>query len=661
MSGKATDRAPGILAVAAKPGAETQITDGSGRDVWRGSEPAELTVAPGLYAVKWLSLGSREQSLVEVLPGSRVPVEPTERPVSIARDEAAAAVIDVPMVVELLHSTRRWDNSDLVVTVETPSSASTSEPTGPALDAILASVSLIAGADREIASSPDPKLRSKVGARSWGEVTSGRYRLRYRATSGDLLDQTIPVFAGRRTVVRLFVSEATLVVPDGERFTNIRTVGVDPARSVIATIHPRRSREELDEGLRLAELLLRDLARGTGSLSDAFVIKLDDPRTDPLLRVYGAMVVINCLERNVAPALDQPIPDGERRVREYRKRWLKVARRWLTNPRRGGMPPDATAGLWQIEQMGLANDEASARAPRSIKTPPMLDCAWRWAIARSSADRQALQGFASIRAAARSAGGTAPFLCWQASAAKAINHPGTSPSTKSLDALVEQIAAKMHDLRMRDPGRTPRPMLPNGVPAEAGAVALRAEDLVAERELKGADRSSSLAAELATSLAFPLAALGVRLEQTMALLDHGLTRDVESFVQSPRAHDRDAPGWKAKIRHKDDPNLGRFGGCSAQQGFELSARFEKAKSSKNWIAIHLQIRGPAKDGDQAVFYLHDSFRPMRREIAFAGRAARLKVTAWGGFTVGAWIPSRGIELELNLAELETAPRIIRER
>jgi hypothetical protein len=34
--------------------------------------------------------------------------------------------------------------------------------------------------------------------------------------------------------------------------------------------------------------------------------------------------------------------------------------------------------------------------------------------------------------------------------------------------------------------------------------------------------------------------------------------------------------------------------------------------------------------------------------------------ASGGFTVGAWIPSHQVQLELDLAELSDAPRVIKE-
>jgi len=39
--------------------------------------------------------------------------------------------------------------------------------------------------------------------------------------------------------------------------------------------------------------------------------------------------------------------------------------------------------------------------------------------------------------------------------------------------------------------------------------------------------------------------------------------------------------------------------------------------------------------------------------------AELKVTAWGGFTVGLWLPIQQVELELDLAEVPGAPQNIR--
>jgi hypothetical protein len=38
----------------------------------------------------------------------------------------------------------------------------------------------------------------------------------------------------------------------------------------------------------------------------------------------------------------------------------------------------------------------------------------------------------------------------------------------------------------------------------------------------------------------------------------------------------------------------------------------------------------------------------------------LRLRAFGGFTVGVWIPSQQVQLELDLAELSDAPRVIKE-
>lgn len=65
------------------------------------------------------------------------------------------------------------------------------------------------------------------------------------------------------------------------------------------------------------------------------------------------------------------------------------------------------------------------------------------------------------------------------------------------------------------------------------------------------------------------------------------------------------------------------------------------------------------DGTSIQFYMHDSFKPSRFERTFSGGSAEVAVSAWGGFTVGIWIPSKGVELELDLATQASAPNVIR--
>ncbi len=123
------------------------------------------------------------------------------------------------------------------------------------------------------------------------------------------------------------------------------------------------------------------------------------------------------------------------------------------------------------------------------------------------------------------------------------------------------------------------------------------------------------------------------------------------------------PALKRRITTPDDPNKGRFGHKAVVKGFTLSARFPEDNS--RMVSVQLMVEaGPSAKldlGDSAWLCLHPTFNPEWVRVFFQGRTATLTVRAWGGFTVGAWLPSQGIELELNLAETKGAPSIIRTR
>ncbi len=116
------------------------------------------------------------------------------------------------------------------------------------------------------------------------------------------------------------------------------------------------------------------------------------------------------------------------------------------------------------------------------------------------------------------------------------------------------------------------------------------------------------------------------------------------------------------IRFGDDPQRGRFGGKSEVNGLILSASFEEV-GSRNLVRAFIRV---APKGDQLLtrevhFYLHDTFKPDEVVVAPSEGVARLDLLVYGGFTVGAWIPERdGTLLELDLAKVKGAPRIIRE-
>jgi hypothetical protein len=124
----------------------------------------------------------------------------------------------------------------------------------------------------------------------------------------------------------------------------------------------------------------------------------------------------------------------------------------------------------------------------------------------------------------------------------------------------------------------------------------------------------------------------------------------------------DPPALSRPVAEADDPHKGRFGGKDGVSGFTLAARFADTGDA-NTVGITLSVSGESgfeSYDEVAEFFLHPTFRPSRLRAAFHGRKAEVRIVSWGGFTVGVWLPKRGIELELDLAKIPGAPRIVRE-
>lgn len=124
----------------------------------------------------------------------------------------------------------------------------------------------------------------------------------------------------------------------------------------------------------------------------------------------------------------------------------------------------------------------------------------------------------------------------------------------------------------------------------------------------------------------------------------------------------DCPALNRAPGPADDPNKGRFGRKAEVQGFRLSAQFGEGNAKMRSVTLLVEADEKiAPDIGEGVWLcLHPTFNPEWVRVLFRGRSATLTVTASGGFTVGAWIPSREVELECDLAELPDAPQIIRE-
>lgn len=123
-----------------------------------------------------------------------------------------------------------------------------------------------------------------------------------------------------------------------------------------------------------------------------------------------------------------------------------------------------------------------------------------------------------------------------------------------------------------------------------------------------------------------------------------------------------APALSRKTAFPDDPQKGRFGGKASDKGFTLSARFRS--SGSDWVDVRLLVEADQgvtlKPEDYAEFFLHDTFDPDQISAVFKDGRAELSVLSYGGFTVGVWIPSHGVQLELDLARVRGAPRAIRD-
>ena len=122
-----------------------------------------------------------------------------------------------------------------------------------------------------------------------------------------------------------------------------------------------------------------------------------------------------------------------------------------------------------------------------------------------------------------------------------------------------------------------------------------------------------------------------------------------------------APALARPIRHRDDLHKGRFGGESKRDGFTLSATFDPSGSGQ-WVNVRLLVQS-SKNVEEGIveFHLHDTLLPNTIPVRFKDNSAELSVLVFGGFTVGAWIPHANVELELDLATVPRAPRVIRER
>ncbi len=110
----------------------------------------------------------------------------------------------------------------------------------------------------------------------------------------------------------------------------------------------------------------------------------------------------------------------------------------------------------------------------------------------------------------------------------------------------------------------------------------------------------------------------------------------------------------------DDPLRKRFGGAARRGALQLSAKITEL--GNRWFGIALEVRGSKTErvSGAVEFHLHPTFDPAIQVVESRDGVARLELQGWGAFTVGAVVLDTMTPLELNLAELPSAPKEFRE-
>jgi hypothetical protein len=115
-----------------------------------------------------------------------------------------------------------------------------------------------------------------------------------------------------------------------------------------------------------------------------------------------------------------------------------------------------------------------------------------------------------------------------------------------------------------------------------------------------------------------------------------------------------------------DPQKGQWGGLPQNNGWEVTAEVEAVQGQDDWFNIFLVTKATAGSKKKrltgtVIYYLHDTFTKPIEKVRPSRGEAKLKLSAYGAFTVGVFIEKDGTVLELDLAELTDAPRRFREQ
>jgi hypothetical protein len=128
---------------------------------------------------------------------------------------------------------------------------------------------------------------------------------------------------------------------------------------------------------------------------------------------------------------------------------------------------------------------------------------------------------------------------------------------------------------------------------------------------------------------------------------------LQAVVERKLAEMRESPP------HPDDPAKGVFGGKASVQSpgtRDLTATVRPVRGDSHNFKIDLVLTsGDPKLRGEVVFFYHPTFEVSHERVRVAGGEARIRLYAYGAFTVGVLADDGRTELELDLSELPDAP------
>jgi hypothetical protein len=654
------------MIITGPPGVEIQIVDGSYRVRARGTEQLKERLPEGIYIVRWIAGERTHEEIVRLLAGRkalRLEFPGFPKPAS---SHPARSGTGLPKSLEALRKRApRPGSAPSIVVLERTDDPKLIGKLSEGLRLFNRDEVAIRSDSSDVEAARQEGGKDKTWALRVYHVPPGEYRLRYVASTGMTLHQTVVAIEGRRTMVMLRQEAADTLVADGKKYRRVTYNGVDPQQTIINTTTLNSPAERYTDIMRMAEVLLQALALGEDPLDKRMLQRIKARDSDPLLRVYATALILSRLDARASPALDDPYPTRPKLSAEekqlpdpafeaakaaFETRWRAEAQRLLDGLDSSVSIPDVMACRWKI-----ARDRTGVLA-----APPMLDCCWQWAAAHSATAPDAVPDTVSFRGASRGSVMAAPWLAWRAAVAKqgiVEGAPAALPSEGGQGA--DRLAGNLRNL-FATTGELATHILNSLSPEVRGLVSTALK-------LDFGQQASDALGKLAGALRTSAPQLNAKLQRA----SHELERTVEESSrgsaarapQSDRRKSSDPPALSKPIVVFDDPHKGRFGKKAKVKGFSLQASFANT-GDPEWVSITMWVTASPKvklrKSDQVEFFLHDTFNPDRIAVPFVDRRAELNVPAFGGFTVGAWLPLHKVQLELDLAELEYAPKVVKE-